>query len=221
MWRRMPLYAGASALLIGVQALVVLVWHVPHGLIYSSLLLPPLLTTLVYAFVWADTEEERPAAASTWERVLERSWAVIIIDLGVGYVQGSGVNGIASSDPFEIVSGIAILVLTAPLVFVDVSATVDEMPVWWILPGAFWRGVRAIRSGSTYLRAVAIVAIGILTFLVQAPLMNWMQAAHLANAEFWAQVPIGTLTVPPIAALTALVYRDAKRTAASDPSEAA
>jgi hypothetical protein len=218
-WRRFPLYAAATVLVIGAQALVVFVFRVPNGIAYSGFILPPLLTTLVYAFVWTDTEPVPEPGAATWERVLERSWAVILIDLFVTLVQANGVAGILDPDPIVKALGVAVLVLTAPLVFVDASATVDNLPVWWVLPGSFWRGVRAVRNRPAFVRALAIVAIGLLVFLAQDRLFDWMHHAAIANAEFWSQVPIGTGTVPPIAALTALVYRDATRPIAGEPED--
>jgi hypothetical protein len=209
------LYAAATAFVIGAQALIVFVWRIPHGLEYSGFVLPPLLTTLVYAFVWADSAEEPQPAASIWERVLERAWAVIVIDLLLTILINTGLIAILAQDPIDIVLGIVILVVAAPLVFADTSATVDEMPVWWLLPGAFWRSVRAAR-GPAYLRAIAILALILLSGLVQKPLFDWMQAAHIADAEFWSEVPLNAITVTPIAALTALVYRDATRKTAND-----
>jgi hypothetical protein len=212
------LYAAATACVIGAQALVVFVWRVPFGIAYSGFVLPPLLTTLVYAFVWADSDDTPQTAASTWERVLERAWAVIIIDLVLTILINTGIGGIVAQDPVDVVLGVVILVIAAPLVFADASATVDAMPVWWLLPGAFWRSVRAAR-GPAYLRAIAILALVLLSSLVQKPLFDWMQAAHVAYAEFWSEVPLNAITVAPIAALTALVYRDATRKAPTTEAE--
>jgi hypothetical protein len=217
-WRRLPLYAAATACVIGAQALIVFVWRFPHGLDYSGFVLPPLLTTLVYAFVWSDSDEAPQATAVTWERVLERAWVVIVIDLIFTILVGTGLSGIRTREPIEIGIGIVILLLAAQLVFADTSATVDEMPVWWLLPGALWRSLRIAR-GAVYLRAIAILALSLLSFLAQEPLFDWMQAMHVANAEFWAEVPLNAITVAPIAALTALVYRDATRKTANDDAE--
>jgi hypothetical protein len=217
-WRRFPLYAAATACVIGAQALVVFVWRLPHGLDYSGFVLPPLLTTLVYAFVWSDSDDAPQTAAATCERALERAWAVIVIDLIFTILVDTGLRGIVTEDPIEIGIGIVILLLAAQLVFADTSATVDEMPVWWLVPGALWRSLRIAR-GVVYLRAIAILALGLLSFLAQEPLFDWMQAMHVANAEFWAEVPLNAITVAPIAALTALVYRDATRKTANDDAE--
>ena len=201
--------------MIGAQALIVFVWRIPHGLDYSGFVLPPILTTLVYAFVWNDSDEAPQTAASTWERVLERAWAVIVIDLLFSILVNTGISALVVQDPIGVVLGIVILTVAVPLVFADTSATVDEMPVWWLLPGAFWRSVRAAR-GTVYLRAIAILALGLLSLFAQKPLFDWMHHAQIANAEFWAAVPLNAITVTPIAALTALVYRDATRKAAND-----
>jgi hypothetical protein len=212
------LYAAATAVVIGAQALIVFVWRIPHGLDYSGFVLPPILTTLVYAFVWSDSDEAPQTAGSTWERVLERAWAVIVIDLLFSILVNTGLHGIALQDPIDVVLGIVILVVAVPLVFADTSATVDEMPVWWLLPGAFWRSLRAAR-GTVYLRAVAILALGLLALFAQQPLFDWMHHAEIANAEFWAAVPLNAITVTPIAALTALVYRDATRKPANGDAQ--
>jgi hypothetical protein len=203
---------------MAIQWLVIFVLRVPFGYQYSSNVVLPLLTTLVYAFTWADSDEAPQTAASAWERVLERSWAVIVLDLAVGLVQGIGWASVQVADPIDVSLGIVVLVVTAPLVFADVSATVDEMPVWWILPGAVWRAMRAAR-GTVYLRALALVALGLLVQLAQKPLYDVVAATHVANPEFWSQVPLYAIAVPPIAALTALVYRDATRKAANDDAQ--
>ena len=213
------MYAAATAVVIGAQALVVLFIRVPFGFQYSTVVMLPLLTTLVYAFSWADSDESPQPAVATWERVLERSWAVIVLDLLVGLIQGAGIGSIEAADTIDVCLGIVVLIVSAPLVFVDTSATVDEMPVWWILPGALWRGVRAAR-GPVYLRAIALLALGLLVALVEKPLFDWMQAAHLANPKFWSEVPLNAISVAPIAALTALVYRDATRKLPNDEPKA-
>jgi hypothetical protein len=217
-WRRLPLYAAGAACVIGAQALVALVWRVPFGLAYSSFIVPPLLTTLVYAFAWADSDDAPQGASATWERVLDRAWAVIVIDLVTTILVSTGLNGILAQDPVDIVLGCVILLICAPLVFADTSATVDEMPVWWLLPGAFWRSLRTAR-GETYLRAIAILAFGLIPALLQPRLLDWMQAKDLANADFWSSVPLNAVTLVPIAVLTALVYRDATRKAPNTETE--
>jgi hypothetical protein len=219
-WRRFFLYAAGVLVVVGLEALVVFVWRVQYGIVYSGFVIPPLLTTLVYAFVWADVAETPPSAAATWERVLERSWAVIVIDLVLSIVQIAGVEGVQTGDPLQVMSGIALLIASAALIFADTSATVDDMPVWWTLPGAFWRGARAVRNGPVFLRAVAIVALGLLAYELQAAVFEWMKDAHISNAEFWSQIPIEAVTIPPIAALTALVYRDATAIQAQDDAQA-
>jgi hypothetical protein len=208
-WRRFPLYCAAVAVTIGAQALVVFGWHGTHALEYASFTIPPLLTTLVYAFAWADVKPEPTPAPAIWERILERSWAVIAIDLVTTIVTSFGLGSLLSADPIDILAGIGILGLSATLIFADVSATVDAMPWWWILLGSFWRSVRATWQGPTLFRALTLVALELLVFGMQLTLQGWLTTLHVAKAEFWSQVPLSALTVPPLAALTMLVYHDA------------
>jgi hypothetical protein len=204
--------------MIGVQALIAFVWRVPFGLAYSSFIIPPMLTTLVYAFVWADSDDAPESAASIWERILERVWAVIVIDLVITILLNTGLTGILAQDPIDIVLGSVIMLISAPLLFADTIATVEEMPVWWLLPGAFWRSLRVAR-GPIYVRAVAILALNLIPALVQVQLLDWMHAKGIANPDFWSLVPLNALTLPPIAAITAVVYRDATRKTPSAEAE--
>jgi hypothetical protein len=200
-WRRFRLYAAATVVAIGLE-----------GLIYAGFVIPPLLTTLVYAFVWADGDAEPPGLGAIWERVLERSWAVLVVDLVTSLILAFAQSYILAGDALEMLTGFALFGVSASLVFADTSATVDAMPVWWMLPGAFWRSVQASMRGPTLPRAIVILGLVLLVALLQAQLYDLLQRTHVAAAEFWSQVPLEAASVPPIAALTALVYRDATRT---------
>jgi len=219
-WRRIALYTGAVAFAVCAQAVVVFALRVPNGIVYCGFVFAPLLTALVYACVWADTAQKRPPQMAVWERALERSWAVILIDLAVSFVQITGAGGFRTGDLSDAFIGLAILIMSATFVFADASATLDEMPVWWLVPGALWRSVQACLNGIVFGRAITIVALSIACGFLQDPIYALLQSAHVANADFWASIPLDDATVPPIAALTALVYRDATRPAGERGAEA-
>ena len=168
--------------------------------------------------MWADSDDVPQSAAATWERVLDRSWVVIVIDLIFTIFANDGLSAILSQDPLNVIVGTVILLISATLVFADTSGTVDDMPVWWLLPGAFWRSLRVAR-GTVYLRALAILCLELIQALAQVPLFDWMRELKIASPDFWSSVPLNAITLVPIAALTALVYRDATRKAPDAETE--
>ncbi len=207
---RFPFYAAAVAVTIALQWSLVFL-RVPHAIEIGTSIVPALLVTLVYAFVDADSKAEPPPAAAIWERVLERSWAVIVIDFFTSIVVAVGVSGTATGSPLDMLIGALVLLLSALLVFADASATVDDgIPFWWLLPAAFQRSILASWRGPALVRAIAILAMWLTVTGASGSLVSVLTHAHVANADFWAQVPIEAIVTPPLAALTVLVYRDLK-----------
>ncbi|HEY5425896.1 MAG TPA: hypothetical protein VIJ77_05035 [Candidatus Tumulicola sp.] len=214
--RRFPLFATATAIAIGLQALLAIVWRVPHAVLLGSFVVLPILTTLVYAFVAADTRPEPMPAAAAWERFLERSWAVVIIDFVLAYIGAIGLSGASSAAPVGAIVGILALGLSAALVFTDAAATVDDdVTVASVIPHAFVRGLTTAWRWPIFPRAIAIFSIQLIVYALENATFTLLQHRHVAEPEFWSQVPILTLVVPPLAALTGLVYLDANEAGAN------
>ncbi|HEY1655467.1 MAG TPA: hypothetical protein VGF86_10160 [Candidatus Tumulicola sp.] len=206
-WRRWPIFAPAVAIAIAVQTLVALVGRVPHGIDLDTFVVPPILTTLVYAFVAADARAQPVETRAIWERFLERSWAVIAIDFVLSIVSAIGLGSGASGNFIDVLGGVAIVGLSAMLVFADASATVDDdLTVWSVVPRAFARSLTAAWQRSVFPRAFAIFGLQLLVFALQSALYALLQHGHLPNALFWSQIPLLTVAVPPLSALTVLVY---------------
>ena len=192
------------------QALCALVFPIPHGLELGGYIFPPALTGLVYAFVWADARETPLAPRAAWERFLERVWAVIIIDfigskvIEFGFPSHPYEDAVAALAEFFAV-GVSVFIL-----FADAIATADdEGSVLTLLPRAFAKSVATAFTPIVLVRAVAIFAAQFALIFLESAAYLWLNGAHVAHADFWAQVPLSTLTVPPFAALTLLVYQDA------------
>lgn len=196
---------------MGVQALVAVVWRIPHGADLDGAIVLPILTTLVYGFVAADARPEPAAASSVWERVLERSWAVIVIDFVVSYVTALGLAGSTSPNALDLIAGLSAFALSVLFVFADASATVDgDVGVLTVIPYGFVRSVQAAWRRPVLPRALAIFSIQLLVAAVQIALGALLQRGHVADALFWSEIPLLTVVVPPLSALTVLVYLDAR-----------
>ncbi len=173
-------------------------------------MVPALLTALVYAFVWNDAREKPLPDRAAWERFLERAWAVIVIDFAAAYVASIGAAGTASADAAAIGVGIVAMIASVLILFADVAATVDDDgTVWSLVPRAFLKSAAVAFRPSVLVRAIAIFAFQLLILAAQESIQLALTGAHVPNAEVWSTVPLPTLLVPPVAALTLLVYRDA------------
>jgi hypothetical protein len=209
---RFPLYASAAAGAFVLQAVVALVWRVNHGIDLDNSIVLPILTTLVYAFVAADARGKSVPAAAIWERFLERTWAVIVIDFILNQIVTIGIADSQSADPLDLLVGFLVFGLSTLLVFTDAGATSDDdVTVWSVIPRAFVRGVLAAWNRQIFPRALAIFSIWLLVNEIQLGALSALQNAHmpLSQALFWTLIPLGTLVTPPLAALTVLVYLDA------------
>ena len=187
-----------------------LVWRLPQGAELGQAIVLPILTTIVYAFVWADASDTPVSPSAVWERCLERSWAVIVIDFVYTFVASLGLGYALSADPIGVVTGIVGIVLSIVLVFADASATVDDdVNAWSVIPHAFVRSASMAWRAAIFPRALTIFAIELLVLAAQSALAIGLERVHVPQAVFWSEVLLNTLTLPPLSALIVLVYRDA------------
>ena len=193
------------------QALLAVVWRVPHGLDLGQAIVLPLFVTLVYAFVWSDAAETPFPIAKVLERFLERAWAVIVIDFLLTELGTIALTKSLSSSIVDIVTGLVAFALSVLLVFADASATVDDdVTVWNVVPRAFVRSITAAWTSTTFSRALAIYSLVLLLSALQLAIYFAMERGHVPQAAFWSSTPLLTIAVAPISALTVVVYRDAR-----------
>ena len=174
------------------------------GLIVSSL-----ASALVYASTRADVAGS--GGGDIWTRALERGWAVIVISFVQSIVIDSGMGGIIEGAIGSRILGVVLLLLGLTLIFADIDAVVNDEEPWWLLvPLAFSNSIRAAWSGRTMLRVIGLFVAQLVIqqagYLAIAPLL---QKLHVADAEFWATMPVNALLLAPFGILTVLVYFDA------------
>lgn len=193
-----------------VQVALTLLWKVPHAIELGGAIAIPLVTAMVYAFVSADAGETEIAESLVWERYLERAWAVIVIDFLLTYVWTAALVYSTSANPLELVAGLAAFGFSVVAVFWDTAAVVDDdVNVWTLVPRSFLRSVATAWNSTVFVRALAIVSLSLLEFVGQSALYYALLHFKVPQAEFWAEIPIGTIVALPISALTVVVYRDA------------
>jgi hypothetical protein len=208
--RRLPLYAIATLIAFGLQAVLYFTRVLPVALRIDvpAFVISPILVLIVYVYAANDLGAADLAPGSLWERIFERAWAVILIDLVGSFVFQFAIG------PFEdlgtmLIVQTAALVASALIIFGDVFAAVEpNVSPLMLVPKAFARSViLAIRPGN-YWRALILVGLQIALSALIPQLDRLLVAKHVANVDFWALVPLNAITTVPIAALTIVFYFD-------------
>ncbi|MGB6987212.1 MAG: hypothetical protein WBD74_14670 [Candidatus Aquilonibacter sp.] len=207
------LYALTAVVVIAAEALIVFNWHpkAPLAEYVASVIIEPFFVAIVTAFTYADVRGDLSVGA-TWSRVLERSWAVLIIGLLVQLITAIGFQSISATDVFDKLLGAGVIIVAVSLIFADVYATVvDDAEPWWLLVprslGASmaitWRGVAFARALIVFMMAALLPEL--LTIMVQ----NVLAARHVPASLFWANAVSVLLLLPLVQAFCTLVYLDA------------
>jgi len=200
----------ATLFAFAVQIALTLVWRVPHAIELGTSIAIPLLVTLVYAFVSADTGESTVAESLIWERFLERAWAVIVLDFLLNDVTNAAMIYSTSANALEMIAGLAAFMFSVLTVFADAGAVVDDdVTVWTVIPRSLLRSILTTWNSAIFIRALAIFSLWLLAFVAESALYIGLTHFGIPQAIFWGDVPIATLVTPPIAAITVVVYRDA------------
>jgi len=141
---------------------------------------------------------------------LERAWAAIVVDFLQGFIWAVGYVNVVGGDLADRLLGIPLLLLAICLNFADVDAVVSDDDRWWLLvPQALMRSMRATVTGTTMIRAIALVAAENLAGGIGQLLEGPLTYLHVPEPVFWASTLLQTLIAIPLGVLTAYVYLDA------------
>lgn len=173
----------------------------------ADLIGTPLVIVVVTVFTGGDATNTM-TVAQRWERILERGWAVIVLDVGLSFVQISGLQTmmLGSSDVGDTLLGFLALLLSAMLVYAEPFAALEKnVQTVALLPFAVLRSmmlgwVNISRIFSLFAVQLAAMIIGLL--LDQAAAKSGAQTSALIGLAF------GTVLSVPLAALYTLAYLD-------------
>lgn len=206
--RRWMLYVLTCAVVFGLEALLYIA--IPNkkvGDLCAGLIGPPLAIVVVTVFTGADATNTL-TIAQRWERIIERAWALIVIDVGLTFVQLSGLQTmlLGSNDAGNLIMGFLTLLLSAMLVYAEpfVALEKDAQAVT-LLPFAVLRSmmlawVNLSRIFSLF--AVQIAAMMAGQLLIEATLKMNPTTSTLIGLAF------DTIVSVPLAALYTVAYLD-------------
>jgi hypothetical protein len=206
--RRWPLYLLTASAVFGLQAAFVVFVHVKFADLYAGFIGGPLIITVVTVFAGADATKTL-TAAQRWERILERAWAIILLDVGLTFVQGSGIGtmlaGLGSSaDAGYIVMGFLTLVLTAMLVYAEPFIALEQnVQMLVLLPFAIFRSM--MLAWVNVSRVFSLFAVQLAVAIAAIYLHQWTLKT---GASVWADLAFATVCEVPLAALYTVAYLD-------------
>ncbi len=211
--RHAALYALTGFVVIGAEALIVFNWHPkpPIAENIAIIIIEPFFVAIVNAFTYADVRGDLSTGA-TWSRVLERSWAVLIIDVLCWLVALIGFQSIASTGIFDKLLGAGVTIVAVSLIFADVHATVvDDAEPWWLLvPRSLAASMAVAWQGVAFARALIVFALVVLLpNLLAILLQSALAARHVPAPSFWANAASVLLLLPLVQAFCTQVYLDA------------
>ncbi|HLI96465.1 MAG TPA: hypothetical protein VKT72_10320 [Candidatus Baltobacteraceae bacterium] len=199
------LYLLVCAVVFALQAVFVTFVHVKLAELYAELLGPPLVITAVTVFVSADATGTL-SLAQRWERVLERAWAIIIIDVGLSFVNASGLQTVQAGDALDVVFGFLTLLLSGMLLYAEPFAAIEkDTQTLTIVPFAILRSMMLAWVNMS--RVFALLAVQIALDI--AVLLAEQGALHAGiDARLWVDLLMQTLLAAPLAALYTVAYLD-------------
>lgn len=203
MLRRFPTYALLVLGTLAAEAALCAAFRADWSIEIAGMLFPPVLTALTYALVGRDEGVvDRPLY-----RGFQRCTLVIAIDFMASIAVAYALQSFSMRD---VATGIALLAVNVSLIYADVFAVLETPADALLLLRSIGRSTYVAWNGVENIgRSFTLMALQLAPLLVSQVLQHRFELQHVPYASFWSQLALGTLLVPPLSALTALVYLDA------------
>lgn len=206
--RRWPLYALTCAAVIGVQLALVVFTRLPNVKMFVELIGSPLVVLVVTAFTGADATG-KGSPKQCWERIVERGWAIVLIDFALSFINGNGLGGVQSTDATNVLYGFLTLLLGGMLVYAEPFAVLtNEVTPWMLVPFAMLRSMALAWVNFSRILALTAVQLGIGLLLQIA--VRYGAPMHV-DADLWFWIVGQTLVSGPLAALFTVAYLDTQQ----------
>lgn len=184
--------------------------QVLHGAVWVTLFVQliavPLVNVVVLVNVGTDAAATREASKARIERILERAWAIILIDVALSITSVIAVQSMGSGNALERFEGVLVLFMQTMLIYAEPYAALEDGgSMLAIIPLALFRSmmlswVNMLRICVMFALQLAVIAVGYLLVL-------WMHGAQAGNMDY-AGIAYGTITSAVLAAIFAVAYLD-------------
>jgi len=206
--RRWPVYIALAAGLFVCEYAVQRFVHFRDALVVGDFLISPLFDATAILIAAKDSgflSENVPG------RLADRAWAVIILEFVISMLRLASEVTLGSGHAGGVFTGTVVLTFVALLIYSPVDACLreDGAPLT-ILPNALGQSImlswrRISRAFGLFALILAVELIELLTFVA-------LGEKHVANAEFWGNVPFGAFATILISVIVTAAYVDLVRT---------
>lgn len=190
--------AAAAVSSVGFALLV----HVKGAVLYPELLAPPIIAVIVTVFVGADANNSM-TVSQCWARILERAWAIILLDIGMAFVMQSGLVALQTGDLTNAIFGFLTVLLGGMLIYAEpFAALAGDVQTLTLIPFAVLRSMMLAWVNMS--RIFALLAVQIAFYTVY----RFAEVKLGIAASFWIDLLVPVFVEAPLAALFAVAYLD-------------
>lgn len=180
--RRWPLYVCTSLVVFGLEALFYAYVHVRFSDLYATLIGSPLIGVVVMVFAGADATGTLPNAGERWSRIIERAWAVVVIDAGMsyGWFKAEVLMESDTSDFLKMTAGLLILILAGMLVYAEPYVCLEERAsTFTVIPLALLRSLMLawVNMSRIFSLLALQLALSIVALMIHS---TWLELAFVA-----------------------------------------
>ena len=207
---RLPILLLGALVTIALHGVIVSLWHAPVSVTLTFATFTVGASFNAYVIAMTQGEVDGAPMGAILGRVLERSWAVLIVNFVFLYIEVYAFVLLTQGDILDRILSVPLMLIAASLIFAQtVAVTIDDERWWMLIPQAFGASSRVAWSGAMMWRALALFAIQVAPQFGDSALTGILTRAHVAQADFWANVPLDTIWAIPMNVLITLVFFDA------------
>ena len=204
--RRWPLYVLACAFVFGLEYMFCTFVHVRLASLYASLIGSPLITVVVMVNVGADATGTLEGMGARVERIIERAWAIILIDVGITFMFALAFGSMLAADLTDRIAGILLLFLMALLVYAEPYLAVEpDVRTITAIPFALLRSMMLGWVNTSRTLSLLAIQMVLQLGLTELDTLTAKMGAHTVDLLSLAYIAI---TTGPLAALFTIAYLD-------------
>jgi hypothetical protein len=176
-----------------------------------SLLLSPVVAATVTVNVAGDLLGEPDTMRARTSRIVERLWAVIVIEFVWWLIYSNSMSVIDTSSGIsslgDLFLGVLGFMALASIIYADVDACLEQdVRTLTLVPFALMRSVTLAFANPQ--RALALLAVQVVIDALSKVALLWLLVMHVRHADFWVYLVVNTLATVPVWAFTTVVYLD-------------
>lgn len=182
--------------------------HIRFSEFFAALIGAPLSGCVAMVFSGSDATGTLPTNGERWGRIIERAWAIVVIDAGLTYLQFKALQTIAAggSDAGSTLLGMLALFLVAMLVYAEPFACLEaEVRTRSIVPLALLRSMMLAWTNMS--RVFSLFAIQLALSIADIVIVRAASAGGIKDPN-WIELLFWAIATVPFAVLVTVAYLD-------------